>query len=1465
MAGTKKKRKPPQNPSRGFQTSSLPSKAKTAATEQRDEQLDALPSGDVVLEAKGQPVSNSTKASQSESREVQNHTVTQHMSPEQLEEHLEQSELQAALAAHGQRIKLEASKAAARLQTERRVLRSQASVLDTGKWLAPELKLHVMNLARHEDFARSTGHPKVIEKALEHLSAEMAMCMRLWRLRRTLTQLKLPYAPAALQNALSFNCADNESKISSKETLWGLDEALAYMALHSEDSAMPPYDTTPTADGKKASSPVHKASSASPNTMTAAYDNRRGEPRGVDREIEETNAANDVLNSTDEDIDPDDLQDRYISVKVELLKIEHGLDMSPVTRVPQEPSKRKRRLQNLLSKIQRDVLFDEQDANENWRLREIEMRKSLFQKKLSPMTSAGSTDENASEHEITEGNATTSNGSSNEEEKEADEEEDASMLGPLFESTEDSGGRSDPLGASKAEDCGVLLRDFGKTIGSPRRILEDVCKVIDSSCTISTKTVSEAAHSNRQSLRIQWTKDREQYLSCNFKPPRVSVHVTARTVEATMQSIATPTYAESVAYISVVVLFCLFAEPAKGEKPYLRLPTVWREVWDSLSAVKQEEINAEDTDALKETRDIVRSSGATPGLAQNVTTLKPKITNEGQGLNNSPLPTRPLTTDVVVSWRHKSTSPTYRHMLQARQNLPIWKSRKEILQAVEAHQVTIISGETGSGKSTQVPSFLLEHDMMAGEDSRILVAEPRRISAISLARRVSEELGEKKSDVGSMKSLVGYAIRLETKTSSSTRVTFATTGVVMRMLENHDALRDTRYIVLDEIHERTMDTDFLLIVLRRLLPKRPHLRLILMSATFDAGKFAEYFGSVGMATPVLKVPGRTFPVQVEYLPDIIEMLKYSRGGYSVTKALLDDDGNAKSDTEEEKSTRSSAGDLEGYSTETRTVLANFDEYRIDCMLIAKAIAFVAKDDNLQQYSKAFLVFLPGIAEIRRCQQTIESESTFDHKWILYVLHSSIPGEDQERAFAQPPPGVRKIVLSTNIAETGITIPDITTVIDSGKERVFRFDERRQLSKLTESFISKASSKQRQGRAARVRPGLALKLYTRDRYERLMPDQTAPEMLRLSLQDPALKIKLYDIGGIEETLANALTPPTTKNIRRAVDALREAKALTTSEELTPLGRQLARLPLDIWLGKIIVTGIAFRCLDCATTVAAILTSKSPFISLERTNAAVNSARETFNRGDSDLLLTYNAYLAWKRALTAGKGQEFFQKYRSLSSQILSNIEDQRAQLIVSLVDARILQLDDEEKSSLRRARLFTQNRHFFVVPSRYDINSTNDIAVNATIASAFYPKLLVREGKGWRAIATNQFIGLSPQSIIRNTSPLPRFVSFYQTMQSKSKNVIATDLSSVHDSAVALFLGDADFKLYAGVIAIDGSRLRFAVRDLQTMVVLMVLRARIQDIITQRVQYPKRALSDRQETWMQVWQNIMEQWSISKRR
>ena len=517
----------------------------------------------------------------------------------------------------------------------------------------------------------------------------------------------------------------------------------------------------------------------------------------------------------------------------------------------------------------------------------------------------------------------------------------------------------------------------------------------------------------------------------------------------------------------------------------------------------------------------------------------------------------------------------------------------------------------------------------------------------------------------------------------------------MRMLEHKDVFNDLNYLVIDEVHERAIDTDFLLIVLRRLLKDRSNLRIILMSATVNAEKFARYFANDFGEVPIVNVPGRTYPVEIKYLEDIVEMTHYVPNKSKGSANVDEDFDEPESDSE---ATKTYITALKQYSNHTRDVVSKFDEYRIDYDLILKTILFVANDSRLQIYSRAFLIFLPGIAEIRRMMYNyINSSSYFGSGWEVNILHSSISGQKQERAFVVPGRGIRKIVLSTNIAETGVTIPDITTVIDTGKEKIMRFDERRQMSKLTESFISRASSRQRQGRAARVQAGLCMKLYTRDRHDRLMSEQTIPEILRLSLQEPVLRVKLYNLGNIEETLSQALDAPPPKAIHRAVTALKEINALTPMEELTQLGRQLARLPLDVYLGKMMMLGFAFKCLDCVVSIAAIITSKSPFLSSDQSRAAADKARLAFKRGeklsmlkglrltligDSDLLLLWNVYTAWRRAAATSKAQEFLRK-NLLSGQVLSLIEDQKTHLLVSLVEAGLLLLDESEISSLRR--------------------------------------------------------------------------------------------------------------------------------------------------------------------------------------
>lgn len=625
---------------------------------------------------------------------------------------------------------------------------------------------------------------------------------------------------------------------------------------------------------------------------------------------------------------------------------------------------------------------------------------------------------------------------------------------------------------------------------------------------------------------------------------------------------------------------------------------------------------------------------------------------------------------------------------------------------------------------------------------------------------MSEELGEGRSDLGTARSLVGYSIRLESNTVKETRLIYATTGIVMRMLEGSNELREITHLVLDEVHERTIDSDFLLIVLKKLLEKRKDLKVILMSATVDAERFSNYLGRA----PVLNVPGRTFPVEVKYLEDALEATGYTldwKGGEKMTD--LDDD--SIEDENDPSSAQKAAKDLRQYSAKTRGTLSQIDEYQIEFDLIVQLIRHIAVDSTYINYSKAILVFLPGIADIRTLNDLLLSEPFFQRSWEVYPLHSTIATEDQERAFLVPPEGTRKIVLATNIAETGITIPDVTCVIDTGKHREMRFDERRQLSRLIDTFISRANAKQRRGRAGRVQEGLCFHMFTKYRHDHLMSDQQTPEMLRLSLQDLAIRVKICKIGGIEETLGQALDAPSAKNIRRAIDALVDVRALTAGEDLTSLGHQLARLPLDVFLGKLILQGTIFKCLDMAITVAAILSSKSPFSAPFGQRTQADQARKAFKRADSDLLTVYNAYLGWKKVCQTN-GHDFqYCKKNYLSSQTLSNIEDLKGQLLVSLVDAGFLQLTQAERQHLNRLRYSTRRRQFFDLPQRVNINSDNDLITSAVIAWSFYPKLLMRENKGYRNVGNNQSISLHPSSVNKGNREL-RWLSYYHIMQSK---------------------------------------------------------------------------------------------------
>lgn len=288
-------------------------------------------------------------------------------------------------------------------------------------------------------------------------------------------------------------------------------------------------------------------------------------------------------------------------------------------------------------------------------------------------------------------------------------------------------------------------------------------------------------------------------------------------------------------------------------------------------------------------------------------------------------------------------------------------------------------------------------------------------------------------DIGTSKSLVGYVIRLESKITDETRLVYATTGIVMRMLERSDGLGDITHLILDEVHERSLESDFLLILLRKLMIRHPTLKVVLMSATVDAGRFSDYLGGA----PIMNIPGRTFPVTAKYLEDAVEITDFSLEESTRSLQAVEYSGDDDDDKPENGVYQSASDDLKDYTAKTRKTLAHLDQYRIEYDLIIKILETVAFDKQYVNFSKAILVFLPGIAEIRRLSNLIHSHPSFSHGWNVCALHSTIATEEQERAFLVPLPGIRKIVLATNIAETGITIPDVTCVIDTGRHKEMR--------------------------------------------------------------------------------------------------------------------------------------------------------------------------------------------------------------------------------------------------------------------------------------------------------------------------------------------------------------------------------------------------------------------------------------------
>lgn len=519
------------------------------------------------------------------------------------------------------------------------------------------------------------------------------------------------------------------------------------------------------------------------------------------------------VSDIDSDIDLDELVPTYLKIKGKLYEIDPELvevnqrkkggkgKKAPPTKT-QPPKVRK--LLSQLQQLQSDALFDEREAETKWPAKRNEIAQTQASKRQQGTTQAKSEEEEQKDisppvSAAKEEPQTTSNGSAAD-----DIMAEADMLGDMFSAIPDEPEATE-VPSESAESGNITLRDFGKQSGvTPRRCLEEAVRSRDPGARLTFKLISPTTYRCRHAATITWSKDLEIEYDTDTDGATVSLRGIQAVFEATTTAAVSVEQSES--FIATVALFSISAASAKEEKVYLRLPPNWRDVYRELLEHRKDRIDTEDRDAVKYYRSIVQDQIDNEESDGVVLTNRWKARNQG-GTSSSPSNSGystpiPENQSLRELWTQKASSPSYQHMLVGRMNLPVYGFRDSILSTIDKNQVTIICGETGCGKSTQIPSFILEHQLAQGRACKVYCTEPRRISAISLAQRVSEELGEGRNDLGSMRSLVGYAIRLESKTSAQTRLVYATVGVVLRMLEGPKGLGEVTHLVIDEVHER---------------------------------------------------------------------------------------------------------------------------------------------------------------------------------------------------------------------------------------------------------------------------------------------------------------------------------------------------------------------------------------------------------------------------------------------------------------------------------------------------------------------------------------------------------------------------------------------------------------------------------------------------------------------------------------
>lgn len=599
-------------------------------------------------------------------------------------------------------------------------------------------------------------------------------------------------------------------------------------------------------------------------------------------------------------------------------------------------------------------------------------------------------------------------------------------------------------------------------------------------------------------------------------------------------------------------------------------------------------------------------------------------------------------------------------IVQTKKSLPVYAFRDDIIQAVRNHQVLIVEGETGSGKTTQIPQYLYEAGFTEDGAKRIGCTQPRRVAAMSVAARVAQEMSVKLGNE------VGYAIRFEDCTSERTVIKYMTDGTLHREFLSEPDLASYAVMIIDEAHERTLHTDILFGLVKDIARFRPDLKLLISSATLDAQKFSEFFDDA----PIFKIPGRRFPVDIYY-----------------TKAPEAD-------------------------------------YVDACVVSVLQI-------HATQALGDILVFLTGQDEIETCQELLQDRvrrlGSKVRELLILPVYANLPSDMQAKIFEPTPPGARKVILATNIAETSLTIDNIIYVIDPGFAKQNHFNSRTGMESLMVVPVSKASANQRAGRAGRIAAGKCFRLYTAWSYKHELEDNTVPEIQRINLGNAVLMLKALGINDLVHF--DFLDPPPHETLVLALEQLYALGALNHHGELTKLGRRMAEFPVDPMMAKMLLAAEKYKCSEEIVSISAMLSVNGAIFYRPKDKIIhADTARKNFSHPGGDHMTLLNVYNQWRDSDYSTQWcYENFIQYRSMK-----RARDVREQLVGLMQRVEIDMVSN--------------------------VSEVDNIRKSIT-AGYFYHIARLSKGGHYKTVKHNQSVTIHPNSTL--FEDLPRWLLYHE--------------------------------------------------------------------------------------------------------